>query len=96
MSYRTDNGASYDRTLLSSVPDPTRAEKQVRGAPQPTLRLILEISKLNMVTIFPCFVLPFPFLSLPIPPISPTSHYPLTPALTYCIHAGFERGVFVQ
>ncbi|KAI9511226.1 hypothetical protein F5148DRAFT_1172756 [Russula earlei] len=28
MSYRTDNGASYDRTLLSSVPDPTRAEKQ--------------------------------------------------------------------
>jgi len=30
MSYRSDNGASYDRTLLSSVPDPTRAEKQVR------------------------------------------------------------------
>jgi len=28
MSYRSDNGASYDRTLLSSVPDPTRAEKQ--------------------------------------------------------------------
>jgi len=27
-SYRNDNGAGYDRTLLSSVPDPTRAEKQ--------------------------------------------------------------------
>ena len=35
MSYRTDNVASYDRTLLSSVPDPTRAEKQVRGPDQP-------------------------------------------------------------
>jgi len=28
MSYRSDNHASYDHTLLSSVPDPTRAEKQ--------------------------------------------------------------------
>jgi hypothetical protein len=29
MSYRSDNhAASYDHTLLSSVPDPTRAEKQ--------------------------------------------------------------------
>ncbi|KAH9980577.1 hypothetical protein BJV74DRAFT_887734 [Russula compacta] len=28
MAYRNDNSASYDRTLLSSVPDPTRAEKQ--------------------------------------------------------------------
>jgi hypothetical protein len=27
-SYRNDNDAGYDRTLLSSVPDPTRAEKQ--------------------------------------------------------------------
>lgn len=37
MSYRTDNGASYDRTLLSSVPDPTRAEKQVRVPNQPSI-----------------------------------------------------------
>jgi hypothetical protein len=28
MSYRSDTEATYDRTLLSSVPDPTRAEKQ--------------------------------------------------------------------
>jgi len=28
MSYRNDNLASYDHTLLSSVPGPTRAEKQ--------------------------------------------------------------------
>ncbi|KAI9461948.1 hypothetical protein BJY52DRAFT_1185294 [Lactarius psammicola] len=28
MSYRSDNLASYDRSLLSSVPGPTRAEKQ--------------------------------------------------------------------
>jgi hypothetical protein len=44
--------------------------------PQPTLRPILEISKLNMVTIFPSF---FPFLSLPIPQTTPTFHHPLTP-----------------
>ena len=31
MSYRSDTDATYDRTLLSSVPDPTRAEKQVRA-----------------------------------------------------------------
>ena len=30
MSYRTDTNATYDRALLSSVPDPTRAERQVR------------------------------------------------------------------
>ena len=30
MSRRNDAGASYDRTLLSNIPDPTRAEKQVR------------------------------------------------------------------
>jgi len=28
MSYRSDNHTSYDHTLLSSIPDPTRAEKQ--------------------------------------------------------------------
>ncbi|KAI0299045.1 hypothetical protein B0F90DRAFT_1730316 [Multifurca ochricompacta] len=28
MSYRNDSNAGYDHTILSSVPDPTRAEKQ--------------------------------------------------------------------
>jgi len=28
MSYRNDTNATYDRTLLSNIPDPTRAEKQ--------------------------------------------------------------------
>jgi hypothetical protein len=35
MSYRNDTDATYDRTLLSSVPDPTRAEKQVRSPSPP-------------------------------------------------------------
>ncbi|KAH9976859.1 hypothetical protein BGW80DRAFT_883622 [Lactifluus volemus] len=30
MSSRNDHSVGYDHTLLSSVPDPTRAEKQVR------------------------------------------------------------------
>lgn len=30
MSRHNDAGASYDRTLLSNIPNPTRAEKQVR------------------------------------------------------------------
>ena len=33
MSYPSDNHASYDQALLSSVPGPTRQEKQVRTNP---------------------------------------------------------------
>jgi len=32
MSYRNDTNATYDRAFLSSVPDPTRAERQVRSS----------------------------------------------------------------
>jgi hypothetical protein len=32
MSYRNDTKATYDRALLSSVPGPTRAERQVRSS----------------------------------------------------------------
>ena len=59
--------------------------------PQPTLRPILEISKTEYGHDLPMFFLSFPFLSLPIPSTSPTSHHPLTPLGAYHrIHAGSD------
>lgn len=68
MSYRNDNGANYDRSLLSSVPDPTRAEKQVRA--NPPLRIINNKAERSLSSS------PYPFL--PTSPSSPLPHLPLS------------------
>ena len=67
MSYRNDNDAGYDRTLLSSVPDPTRAEKQVRGPQLCAILSILPIpvSRISKLT-ESCHDLPFFPLSFPL------------------------------
>jgi len=91
MSYRTDNVASYDRTLLSSVPDPTRAEKQVRG-PRPTFHPFsrnqqTEMSSRSSLPIYP-------FLSLPrTTSCSPTSPQPAHPRRLPPYPCGFRCGV---
>jgi hypothetical protein len=66
MSYRNDSSAGYDRTLLSSVPDPTRAEKQVRANP-PALRINSKAERSPSSS-------PYLFLSTsPSPPLTPLS-----------------------
>jgi len=67
MSYRNDNDAGYDRTLLSSVPDPTRAEKQVR-APLSSI-LPIPVSRISKLT-ESCHDLPFFSLSFPLFPLT--------------------------